>query len=160
MLLTTTIQFQVILGAKELLATVLEEEFNPIQYVFRIGFSDGHEDSFHVSEFGKVEGTKSNSAPYAKAIKNDLFALIGLDRSKFFHIFPEVINGIKTNVWVVENLTEEGDQIFKVYYQGDYHFELKKGNGKWLSRSARVVNPEKIDPILAAKVSNLIDSQL
>jgi hypothetical protein len=160
MVQTSTIAFPVNLGGKELLATILEEEFNPVQYVYRILFSDGHEDSFTVSEFGKIEGTKINSTLYSKAIKNDLFPIIGLDKSKFFYVFPEVINGIKTNVWIVENDTEEGEQIFKVYYQGDYHFELKKGNGKWLSRCARVVNPEKVDPTLAAKISNLIDSQL
>lgn len=157
---TSTIEFPISFGGKELLATILEEEFNPVQYVYRIRFSDGHEDSFYISEFGKIEGTKNNSAPYSKAIKNDLFPIIGLDKSKFFYTFPEVVNGIKTNVWIVENVTEEGEHIFKVYYQGYYHFELKNENGKWLSRCARVVNSEKVDPILSAKISNLIDSQL
>lgn len=157
---TSTIEFPVNVKGKELLATVLEEEFNPVQYVYRISFSDGHEDSFYISEFGSVQGTKSNSAPYSRAIKNDLFPIIGLDKSKFFYVFPEVLDGTKINVWIIESETEEGERIFKVYYGGGYHFELKKQNQKWLSRCAHAINPEKVDPILAAKISNLIDSQL
>ena len=141
------IQFPIYVGGKPMMATVLGEEGNNVQFAYRIRFSNGYEDVFCLDE-GMIEGdNKETSIPYAKAIRNDIVNVINLEPGKFWHIFQHPVDGISTNIWIIE---KEG--VYKVYYNEYYRFELVEEGNEWIV-SSRLKNPsDKIDPVIAEKV--------
>jgi hypothetical protein len=141
------IEFPVHVGGKPMLATVLAEEGNAVQFAYRIRFSNGYEDLFCLDE-GVIEGdNKETSVPYAKAIRNDIVNVINLDPDSFWHVFQHPVDGMATNVWVIE---KEG--AYKVYYNEYYRFELKQEQDEWIVSSSSKDPADKIDPVIAAKV--------
>jgi hypothetical protein len=149
------IKFPVQVGGKPMMATVIGEEGNPVQFVYRIRFSNGYEDTFCLDE-GIIEGdNKETSAPYAKAIRNDMVNVINLDPDSFWHIFQHPIDGIATNVWVIE---KEG--CYQVFYNEYYRFELKQEENEWIVSSRSKDLSDKIDPVIAAKVEAMLRAMI
>ena len=145
------IEFPVWVGGKPMNARVMAEEGNAVQFAFRIRFSNGYEDVFVLDE-GLIEGdNKETSLPYAKAIRNDIVNVINLDTEKFYHIFQHPVDGIATNIWVIE---KEG--VYKVYYNEYYRFEVKKEDDKWIVSTTSKNPDEKIDKVIAEKVKHLL----
>ena len=143
------IEFPVYVGGKPMLATVIAEEGNPVQFVYRIRFSNGYEDVFTLDE-GMVEGdNRETSLPYAKAIRNDIVNVINLDHDSFWKVFQHPVDGIATNIWVIEK-----EKIFMVHYNEYYRFELKEEDSEWIVSSK---DPDsKIDPVIAEKVETIL----
>lgn len=145
------IEFPVHVGGKPMLATVVAEEGNEVQFAYRIRFSNGYEDVFVLDE-GIVEGdNKETSLPYAKAIRNDIVNVINLDENKFWQVFQHPVDGIPTNIWVIEK-----DGAFQVYYNEYYRFELKLEENEWIVSSRSKDPNNKIDPVIAAKVEAML----
>ncbi len=126
------VTFPVSCNGKRLTASVLEEIDHPVQTIFRVSFSNGFQDIFYLYDDGSVAGTTQKAAPYAKAIRFDIGHMIGLDTNRFFYHFPEKIDGLKTNVWIVEGDDENGDPIYKVYYFDFFRFALQKQEQVWV----------------------------
>ncbi len=145
------IEFPVNVGGKPMLATVMNEEGNEVQFGYRIRFSNGYEDVFCLDE-GMVEGdNKETSIPYAKAIRNDIVNVINLDTARFWQVFQHPVNGISTNIWVIEK-----DGVYKIYYNEYYRFELKLEENEWIVSSGSKDPGNKIDPVIAGKVETLL----
>jgi hypothetical protein len=115
------------------------------------GRTDGYEDVFYLDE-GLIEGdNKEASRPYAKAIRNDIVNVINLDTNKFYHIFQEPIDGVMTNVWVIEK-----ENAYHTHYNEYYRFELTKEDEGWKVSSQSMDPGDKIDTAIAKKVENLL----
>lgn len=151
------IEFPVEVNGVGMTASVVEEIIPPYQFTFRIKFSNGFEDLFDVGEAG-TRGKKEQSAPYAKAISLDIRSAMGLDPSRFYHIFQEEIKGKRTNVWVMEKDTATG-VAYAVYYDGFYRFEVKKFGKQWIPSTVAKIYPE-LNLALAKKVGYLLDTLL
>jgi hypothetical protein len=130
--LTSPITFPVVVNGKLLNAIVEREIPHPIQYVFRVRFSDGHVDDFCSDEdSANIYGDLPESKPYQEAIKDDIGVIILINSEKFYHVFRDSVNGIETNIWVVEDEDKSGDICYKVYYNSFFRFQMKeeKENG-------------------------------
>ena len=153
------INFQCDVHGKKITANLIGEIDDPLYCCYRIKFSDGYQDNFYVLTGGFVEGdVKDKSAAYAFAIKDDLRALDGFTHDKEIHCIRKMIDGSVTNVWIIEDNTD-GEQTFRIFYKGDYRFEMKKEGSKWLAKTKRVVEPEMINDELAAEIGRLIDRE-
>jgi hypothetical protein len=96
------IQFPVLIEGKTVTAYVLEEIDHPVQTIFRVAFSDGFEDEFLLEEDGNVYGSGIAAIPYQKAIRFDIGHVSAIHPNRFYYSYPEQIDGMKTNVWVIE----------------------------------------------------------
>lgn len=152
------IKFPVFVNGKKLIAQA-EEVNNPVQHVYRILFSDGYSDEFLLDEdTGRLYADKKEeSLPYSKALTNDFEILIVVKPNKFYHVFQEEIDGVKTNVWVIQG-ERQGRITYKVYYNSFYRFELQKLNDSWNVSDYSEANSKDIDPDLAKKVERLLYS--
>lgn len=153
------IVFPVTCNGKRLTASVIEEIDHPVQTVYRVSFSDGFEDTFYLDDDGSLCGTHQKAAAYAKAIRFDIGHMIGLDTNRFFYHFPEKIDGLSTNVWVIEGDDENGEPIYKVYYFDFFRFALQKQDQVWIV-SHKPQFGKLPDEKMIAKVSKLLDSML
>lgn len=150
-----SIKFPVYVGGKPMLATILGEEGNAVQFVYRIRFSNGYEDIFCMEE-GMIEGdNKETSIPYAKAIRNDIVNVMNLDPDKFWHVFQHPVDGMATNIWVIEK-----EHAYKVYYNEYYRFEFTKEGNEWIVSSRSKDPMDKIDPVIAGKVEALLQAMV
>src|SRR5690349_5575006 len=126
------IEFPVFVNGKPLTASLVEVDENPAQYSFRIQFSDGYEDIFTLDD-GIIEANKGErSKIYIKAIRNDIMQAIGLDTSKFYHVFHDNIDGHVTNIWIIEREDENNETYYGVYYNQFYRFELRQVKEQWI----------------------------
>jgi hypothetical protein len=152
------IEFKTFVNGRAMTASVVEVDENPIQYSFRIQFSDGYEDTFTLDE-GMIEaGNGDASKPYIRAIRNDIENVIGLDTGKFYYVLPERIDGITTNVWIIEREDEKNKTYYGVYYNGHYRFELRKIAEEWSYTSRSKEPGAKIDEALARKAIQILYS--
>jgi len=153
------IQFPVFIDAKPSTARVLEEIDHPVQTIFRVAFSDGFEDEFMLEDDGNIYGSGIAAIPYAKAIRFDIGHIVGLDPSRFYYNYPETIDGMKTNVWVIEGDNGEGEPIYKVYYFEFFRFALQRQNDQWFVSHKPRYGKEP-DGGLVEKIGFLLDSLL
>jgi len=153
------IQFPVLLEGKAALAQVLEEIDHPVHTIFHVLFSDGYEDQFLLEDDGNVFGSGISAIPYAKAIRFDIGHLVGIDPSRFYYSYPEIIDGMTTNVWVMEGEDEAHEIIYKVYYFEFFRFALRREGNHWkvshTPRYGRIPEGE-----IVKKVGFLLDSLL
>jgi hypothetical protein len=126
------VQFPVVIGTKPAIAYVLEEVDHPVQTIFRVAFSDGFEDEFLLEDDYNVYGSGIAAIPYSKAIRFDIGHLIGLDPNRFYYNYPQTIDGMKTNVWVIEGEDEKHEPIYKVYYFEFFRFALQRSGDVWI----------------------------
>jgi len=153
------IQFPVFIHTKPAIAFVLEETDHPVQTFFQVAFSDGFEDRFTLEEDGNVYGSGIASIPYARAIRFDIANVMGLDPNRFYYNYPETIDGMKTNVWVIEGEAEDSELIYKVFYFDYFRFALQRVNNLWVI-SHKPPYGKMPDPIMVKKVGFLLDSLL
>jgi len=153
------VEFPVFIDGKPAIAYVLEEIDHPVQTFFQIAFSDGFEDRFTVEDDRNVYGSGIASIPYAKARRFDIVNLIGLDPNLFYYNYPESIDGMKANVWVIEGNCGRGEPIYKVFYFEYFRFALQRADEGWeiLHKSPYGKMP---GPAMVKKVSFLLDSLL
>jgi hypothetical protein len=151
------ISFPVQVNGELMTASVIEEIIPPYQFIFRVRFSNGFEDLFYLGEAG-TKGSNNTSAPYAKAISKDIDHVIGIDPTRFYHIFQETIDNEQTNVWVIEKDTPNGVS-YAVYYNRFYRFELKKFGRQWIPSTVAKIYPQ-LNFELAKRIGFLLDSLL
>ena len=153
---TLNIEFPVTIKGKELVATVEENTSNPVQEIFRIRFSDGYVDEFGMDEDdGLIKGCNSGSLFYAQAIEDDFHIISFIKQDKFFHVFQHELNGVRKNIWVIED-ERDGNVVYKVYYNSFYHFEFKEEGNEWKEISHSKDETETIEPIIAKRARLLL----
>jgi hypothetical protein len=155
----TPIKFPVFIEGKPATASVLEEIDHPIQSIFRVAFSDGFEDEFLVEEDGNVYGSGIAAIPYQKAIRFDISPAASVNPDRFYYSYPEQIDGMKTNVWVIEGDDENEQPIYKVYYFDFFRFALQKQNDLWIV-SHKPEFGKQPDGMLVEKIGFLLNSLL
>src|SRR5688500_8745567 len=106
----TIFSFPVLINGKPFTATVVSEEGEGRDFYYRVQFSDGYEDVFHV-ENDEMVGLRGNtSKPYAEAIKYDVHHYIGLNSDNFWDVFSYEMDGEKINVWIFEEEDEDEEE--------------------------------------------------
>jgi hypothetical protein len=156
--LVEAIEFPVFVNGKPMTASVIEANENPVQFSYRVQFSDGYEDVFTLDE-GLIEADKGEvSNPYLKAIRSDIPQVIGLDTNSFYHIFQDRVNNILTNIWVIEKEYESGEIYYGVYYNEYYRFEFRLTDGKWVPITRSKEPGASFDRDLAIKIEQLLYS--
>lgn len=154
------IPFYCRVNGKDLMAKIIALVEHPLYFVYRIRFSDGYEDDFSLMEGGYVEPEKKGtSGAYAAAIKEDLKVVWRVQADKEIYTMRWMIDGVHTNVWIKEG-ESEGEQVYAVYYNGDYRFEMKRQGAGWFWRSKRVIDPETVNEKLAAEIGRMIDKEM
>jgi hypothetical protein len=154
---TYPISFPVTVDGEQMTASVIEEIVPPFHFIYRVRFSNGYEDLFYLGDAG-IMGDRENSAVYSKALSNDIDHVVGMDPHKFYHIFQENINGVVTNIWVIERESVSGIS-YAVYYNRFYRFELTKDGDNWVASTTAKVYPN-INFKLARRVGYMLDSLL
>jgi hypothetical protein len=160
------LSFECKVGARTLTAKVIAVLKHPLNFIYRIAFSDGYTSDFlnnggYWFDMANEKDYKGNkkSTLYIFSIKTDLDSFFGFEHSKEYYCFRLPINGEQTNVFVMYN---EAETIpgYSVHYKGDYRFTLAKDKkGVWNAGSIRKVDPEKIDNDLARNISLMIESK-
>ncbi|MEO6316435.1 MAG: hypothetical protein ABIU63_05405 [Chitinophagaceae bacterium] len=153
------VQFQVVVNGHSAIASVLEEIDHPVKTIFLVAFSDGFEDEFMLEDDGNVYGSGITAIPYAKGIRFDIAHLIGLDPNRFYYSYNETIDGLRTNVWVIEGDSEARKPIYKVYYFEYFRFALQRSNDGWIV-SHKPQHGREPDEKLVEKIGFLLDSLL
>lgn len=148
------IDFYCVVEGKTLKASITHVEDNGLQFIYRIGFSDGHTASFVASMEGDKWHDDKFASPYAKAIHDDLNAFCGFSAKK-----PPFAIRLKSekeafNVWIVPHLFKAFH--YTVFYKGDYRFDLRRTNG-WEAQSVREAS--SIDHEIAALVCKNIEQR-
>ena len=153
--LTYPINFPVSVMGKDLIATITHLMNDPILNSFKIKFSDGYEDVFTLDEDGAI-GSSDMSAgkQYAFVIKDDLYCLCLMDAEEKVWNFQYLINETIGNVWV-----RKTEHVYKIYTEGDYHFQVVKREGQWFSENVRKIEPRPIDEDLAKKVIAMLEKE-
>lgn len=155
--ITPPVSFACAVNRKKLQANITGTIHHPLYYSFLVKFSDGYEDDFTILEDGFIVGEKKESDPYAIAIKEDLHGFAGYVIGNEIYVMRWIVDGNYKNIWVKESIEEDGERIFKVYFKGDYKFEMKREKDKWYSRTSRKINPEAINQKLATAIGDMID---
>jgi hypothetical protein len=130
---------------------------------FSIRFSDGHEDIFSLPDEEEELPLflKPGSLPYAEALRHDLPVLAVAEPGRFLHVMPELLDGLRTNVWLVERDPEAGEEeCIAVYYGGHYRFECcRMGDLQWQIHSRNYHFESIHEPLADAIKAWLIQSQ-
>jgi hypothetical protein len=132
---------------------------HPLFYSFSIKFSNGFEDNFTLLENGLVEGDKKSiAAAYAMAIKDDLQVLVHFSADKEVYTLRWQINSKQSNVWVIEAATT-GERMYKVCYNSNLRFQIKKAGAGWLATPLNDANAIPVDTKLVAEIGRMIDRE-
>jgi hypothetical protein len=156
----STFSFPVIVAGKSLRATVLAEEGEGRDFLYRVRFEDGYEDVFFV-DGDKVGGQLgTTSQPYADAIKYDVGHFIGLNADKFWYVFQDEFDGEIVNVWIFEEEEEDEDEVirdsFNVFIKKKYRFHLLNMGDSWLLGNREENSLSETDQLLAEKIGELL----
>jgi hypothetical protein len=156
----STFSFPVIVAGKSLRATVLAEEGEGREFLYRVRFDDGYEDVFFVDQDEVGGHLGVSSQPYAEAIKFDVGHYIGLNTDKFLYVFQDEIEGEMVNVWIFEEEAEDEEEVihtsYNVIVRNQYRFHLLQvGDGWMLSVREGTVLSES-DKKLAEKIEDLL----
>lgn len=131
------IEFDCIVGGRELTATITHTEESVVEMLYHITFSDGHQDKYasgddgHDEEFGRTRELDA----YEQAIYEDLCVVPGLEEGGGYSYIrvKATKNGSSFNVWI---RPREEKNTYNVYYKGEYQFSLRKTD-KWEMTSQR-----------------------
>jgi hypothetical protein len=156
-LIQQPISFPVRVDGEPMTASVIEEIIPSYHFIFRVRFSNGFEDFFYLGA-GGIYGDQENSGPYAKALSMDIDHVLGMEPEKFYHIFQDYVDGVLTNIWIIEKRTPT-QHSYAVYYNRFYRFELTEENGKWIAFTTAKIYPN-LNFDLAKKVGLVLDKLL
>lgn len=158
----STFHFPTIVNGKNLTATVLSEEGEGRDFLYRVRFDDGYEDVFFVKgeEAGGHNGTTSQ--PYADAIKYDVGHFIGLNTDNFWYVFQDEIEGEIVNVWIFEEEEEDEEDegvihsSYNVLIKKQYRFHILNMGDSWLLGHRENKPLTETDNRLAEKIGELL----
>lgn len=137
---------------------------NPTAWMYRISFSNGYTSDFYSTPGGTWRDAANDdenrkiTTPYPFAIKEQLSDLAGLTKLRPVYCFQTKIKGIEKNVFVAVNEDEDEGTTYKVRYDGDYQFSLKRVGNGWEAYSIRK-NAPKVDPTTARNICLLIEAK-
>ena len=156
----STFSFPAIVAGKSLRATVVGEEGEGRDFLYRIKFDDGYEDVFFVDGHKAGGHLGASSQPYAEAIKYDVGHFIGLDTDKFWYVFADEIDGEIANVWIFEEETEDEEEVihasFNVFIKKQYRFHLLQVGDTWMLSVREGTVLSESDKILAQKIEDVL----
>jgi hypothetical protein len=163
------IDFPCIVKGKPLIASLTHMEYNPINIIYVVSFSDGYESQFLIKDYDpdslwidmrNAEKRKGEAdISYAKAISPDLNALCGFTLHQEIHlIVMDVPTEAGVNVWVQQDRIEPW--AYSVYYKNDYRFTLERLGKRWKAYSRRQVNPEKLSELVVHYITSQIDAKM
>ena len=99
-----------------------------IGYIYKIKFSDGHEDEYAIQSW-KIYNSTDRTDPYCKALENEIHAvLFSWNESKPLICFQTEIKGDAVNIWITGIKKEE---FYSVYVFNSKLFDIVKINGEW-----------------------------
>jgi hypothetical protein len=156
MKLNNPVQFPVLVNGVRQTAFVDEKMGKGAQSVLHIHFSDGFEDYFYLPENGGLYGSKPEVRPYEDALGMEGNILTTLNPHRFYHIFQERIDGVITNIWILEQESDSGKITYAIYFNNAYRFELMKVKAKWVTFTKSVFNKE-IDPVIAHRAREALE---
>ncbi len=164
MLDQSTFNFTVSVAGKEERAYVLAEEGEDRDFHYRVKFSDGYEDVFHLVEDKLVGLQGTSSDAYANAIKYDVHHYIGLNTDAFWYVFREQVGDEMVNVWIFEEEDEDEDRnlstSWNVHYKKEYRFHLMKVGDTWMVSNRDGKNIPAVDRELSKKVEFVLKTIL
>jgi hypothetical protein len=149
--LNNPVQFPVLVNGVRKIAFVDEQIGKGAQSVLHIYFSDGFEDYFFLPENGGLYGSKPEARPYEDSLLMDGHIITNLNPHRFYHIIQERIDGVITNIWIMENESAPGRITYAVHFNNVYRFEVMKMKNKWVTFTKSIFNKE-IDPLIANRV--------
>lgn len=126
------------------------------QSILHVYFSDGFEDYFYFPENGGLYGSKPDVQPYEESLRNDGTILTTINPSRFYYTFQESIDGVMTNIWILEHNSVPDTISYAVYFNNAYRFEVMKVKHKWVTFTKSLFNKE-IDPFLSQRVREVLD---
>jgi hypothetical protein len=159
------LSFDCVVNGKSLKAKVVAALNHPIDYIYRIEFSDGYKSDFYCP--GKYcvdvaneteEGETKRYAPYARAIDLDFRSFVGFHFNKEYYCFQLPVKGVQNNVFVIYSETEDKGNLYNVYSNGEYQFSLAPTDKGWHVGSNRF-RPGPIDQELARNLTLLVESR-
>ena len=153
--LDPVIIFDCVVEGKKLRASVTHQEDNGTQFIYHIGFSDGHAASFVAPLQAGNWHNEEFASPYANAIHDDLNAFCG-----FWPQRPPFAIRLKSdkeafNVWVVPHVWQRLQ--YAVFYKGSYRFDLRKTK-IWEAKTVR--EGSFIDQEIAALACRNIEQRI
>ena len=118
------ISFPCSVDGKDLTATLTHTEHTGVQTLYRVRFSDGHEDAYAPGEKEVREDFGRTRTPdaYEEAVFDDLCVAEYLEKGGWYinvRVCEE--GGGAFNVWMVEK-----NGYYSIYYNGQYQFTLRK----------------------------------
>src|SRR5687768_16904634 len=131
-LLPQPLAFNCNIKGRKLKAEVIAEIRNPLNWYYRIKFSDGYTSDFYASQSGtwydaaNDDKSKPFKSPYVFAIQNDLKDIVCFNTSDAHYCFQLPVAGVETNVFVFFSNSDEFGPLYIVRYNGDYRFTLKR----------------------------------
>jgi hypothetical protein len=162
----TPISFTCEVKGRELIATVIGTLDHPIDFFYRIRFSDGYISDFTPSQGGTwydmanekeyKDANKHPYSPYAEAIQNDLRDLHQFQIYVEAYCFRIPVKGAMTNVYVLRDGEEEGGQ-YNVKFGGQYQFSLRRAKDTWFAGS-KYDKKANVDSELARNVYLMIEA--
>jgi hypothetical protein len=156
MKLNNPVQFPVLINGVRQTAFVDEQIGKGAQSVLHIYFSDGFEDYFYLPESGGLYGSKPEVRPYEDSLRMDGKILTTLNPHRFYHTFQERVDGIITNIWILEQESDSGRITYAVYFNNAYRFEVMKMKNKWVTFTKSIFNKE-IDAVIAQRVKAALE---
>jgi hypothetical protein len=162
----TPLSFTCEVKGMALTATVIGRLNHPVNFFYRVRFSDGYISDFASTETARWydmanekdyrENKKHAYSPYADAIQNDLADLHLYEIYDESYCFRMPVHGALTNVYLLKD-TEEDGGFYNVRYNGKYQFSLIKKGGVW-NAGSKHDKKLKIDEELARNVSLMIET--
>ncbi|KAA9037123.1 hypothetical protein FW778_16970 [Ginsengibacter hankyongi] len=139
-----------VVNGKKMLAEILGETKNPVQYGLMITFSNGVSFEAITSEDdGGWVVSEERYGPYLLAMQNELKSFLAVMHEDWYKF--EITHGERNMlVWVAYR--EGDDYPYSIHFDGDYQFNLKEGKPNWESISVRMIDPAPIDREIVHKV--------
>ncbi|GEO08742.1 hypothetical protein [Segetibacter aerophilus] len=142
------VAFNCVVNGKPLIAEVIADIENPLEFTVAMRFNDGVEFEATALESGKWWISDVRKLDYIKAVQDDLSNFLSVKHYQW-DMFEISYKHAPLLVWVAKIETDE-DGPFSIYYKGDYRFHTRKSKQGWEAKSVRVMNPEIIDERLVS----------
>jgi len=145
-----------IVNGKRLMAEIIGQTDDAIQFGFIVKFSDGICVEATISENGYwcVDNVKYRH--YVLAIDKNLRDFIGVKNGDWYKF--EIGNDASLKlVWVSVN--HENKNEYTVYFEGDYQFHLRKTNSGWENESIRV-GAKAVNQVIVSQVVKELEKKI
>jgi|SRR5665213_175363 len=150
------VSIKCVVHGKKLIAEIIGQTDDPIQYGFVIKFSDGVCVEATISENGFWFVDKVKYKQYVLAIDKNLRDFISVNIGDWYKF--EIGSGTSLKlVWASVN--PENVNEYSVYFEGDYQFTLRKTKSGWENKSVRV-GAAPVNPIIVNQVVKELEKQL